>query len=102
MQFGQGKPPVGVVFDSDLGNGVDDVLALALLYGLEGRGEARVVSLSVSKSNLKAAAVCELIGRFYAGAVSGAFGASGRTLPVGLATSGKTPEETPITALVAK
>jgi len=103
MQFGQGKPPVGVVFDADVGNGIDDVLALALLYGLDGRSEARVISLSVSKSNLKAAALCEAMGRFYAGAVSGAFGAMGRTLPVGLSTTGGTPAETPIlTAVLAK
>jgi hypothetical protein len=32
MQFqGQGKPPVGSVFDSDLGNTIDDALALEML-----------------------------------------------------------------------
>ena len=78
MQFpGQGKPPVGIVFDCDMGNSIDDALAMAMLYGLDGKGEARVVSVSVSKSNLKAAALAEAIGRFYAGAVSGAFGAVG-------------------------
>lgn len=91
----QAKPPVGIVFDTDMGNSIDDALALALLYGFEGRSEARVVSVSVSKSNLKAAALCEAIGRFYAGAVSGAFGATGRTLPVGLSVD-KMPEDTPM------
>jgi hypothetical protein len=38
FQFpGQGKPPIGIVFDSDLGNGIDDALALAMLYGFEGK-----------------------------------------------------------------
>jgi inosine-uridine nucleoside N-ribohydrolase len=97
MQFpGQGKPPVGIIFDSDMGNSIDDGLALALLYGFEGKNEARVVSVSVSKPNLKAAAFCETIGRFYAGAVSGAFGGFGRTLPIGLASDGKMPEDTPM------
>jgi inosine-uridine nucleoside N-ribohydrolase len=97
MQFpGQGKPPVGIIFDSDMGNSIDDALALALLYGFDGKNEARVVSVSVSKSNLKAAAFCEAIGRFYAGPVSGAFGAFARTLPVGLATDGKMSEDTPM------
>jgi inosine-uridine nucleoside N-ribohydrolase len=95
MQFpGQGKPPVGIVFDSDMGNSIDDALALALLYGFDGKNEARVVSVSVSKPNLKAAAFCETIGRFYAGTVSGAFGGFGRTLPIGLASEGKNPEDT--------
>jgi hypothetical protein len=97
MQFmGQGKPPVGVVFDTDLGNSIDDALAMALLYGLDGKREIRVVSVSVSKPNLKAAALCETIGRFYAGTVSGAFGGAARTLPVGLAETGKHPEDTPM------
>jgi inosine-uridine nucleoside N-ribohydrolase len=92
----QDKPPVGIIFDSDIGNRIDDTLALALLYGFESKREARVVSVSVSKSNLKAAAFCEAVGRFFAGAVSGAFSAGGRTLPVGLSTDGKMPEDTPL------
>jgi len=100
MQFrGQGKPPVGVIFDTDMGNSIDDALALAMLYGFDGKSEVRVVSVSVSKPNLKAAALCEVIGRFYAGAVSGAFAAFGRTLPVGLATDGKSAEDTPMLTL---
>ena len=93
---GQEKPPVGIIFDCGLGDRIDEALALALLYGLDGKNEARVISLSVSKPNLKAAAFCEAIARFYGGASSGAFGAVGRTLPVGLADEGKTPEDTPM------
>ena len=97
MQFpGQGKPPVGILFDSDMGNSIDDALALALLYGFDGKREARVVAVSVTKSNLKAAAFCEAVGTFYLGAVSGAFGGFGRTLPIGLSTDGKMPEDTPM------
>ncbi|HYI96426.1 MAG TPA: nucleoside hydrolase [Bryobacteraceae bacterium] len=92
----QVKPPLGVIFDCDLGNSIDDALALALLYGFDGKNEARAVAVSVTKPNLKAAAFCDAIGRFYAGEVSGAFGAGGRTLPVGLATGGKMPEDTPM------
>ena len=93
---GQERPPIGIIFDCGLGNSIDEALALALLYGLDGKNEARVISLSVSKPNLKAAALCEAIARFYGGASSGAFGAVGRTLPVGLADEGKSPEDTPM------
>jgi inosine-uridine nucleoside N-ribohydrolase len=93
---GQEKPPVGIIFDCGLGNSIDEALALALLYGVEGKNETRVISLSVSKPNLKAAAFCEAIARFYGGASSGAFGAVGRTMPVGLADEGKSPEDTPM------
>ncbi|MGH9962227.1 MAG: nucleoside hydrolase, partial [Pyrinomonadaceae bacterium] len=97
MQFPrQEKPPVGIVFDCDMGNRIDDALALALLYGFDGKNEARVVSVSVSKSNLQAAAFCEVVGRFYAGAVSGAFVSFRRTLPVGLSTDARMPEDTPM------
>src|SRR5262245_14480000 len=93
---GQEKPPVGIIFDCGLGDSIDEALALALLYGLDGKNEARVISLSVSKPNLKAAALCEAIAHFYNGASSGAFGAIGRTLPVGLADEGKSPQDTPM------
>jgi inosine-uridine nucleoside N-ribohydrolase len=92
----QERQPVGVILDCGLGDSVDEALALALLYGLDGKNEARVISLSVSKPNLKAAALCEAIARFYNGASSGAFGAAGRTLPVGLADGGKSREDTPM------
>jgi hypothetical protein len=92
----QEKTPIGIAFDCGLGDSIDEALALALLYGLEGKNEARVISLSVSKPNLKAAALCEAIARFYNGASSGAFGAVGRTLPVGLADEGKSKEDTPM------
>jgi inosine-uridine nucleoside N-ribohydrolase len=91
-----GKPPTGVIFDCDMGNSPDDALALALLYGFDGKNEMRVVSVSTSKSNLKSAALCEAIGRFYAGAVSAAFAAVGRTLPIGMSEAGISPEDTPI------
>ena len=77
MQFPQGKPPIGIIFDSAMGSRIDDVLAMALMYGLDGKNEARVVSVSVSRSNVNSAAFSEAIGRFYAGAVSGDFGAVG-------------------------
>ena len=103
MQSGfNSVPAVGVLFDCDLGNEIDDALALALLYGLDGKNECRVVATTISKPNLKSAALCDAIGRFYAGEVSAAFNAVGRTLPVGLATSGKHGEDTPMLAVLAR
>ncbi|MCU1257401.1 MAG: hypothetical protein JWO80_286, partial [Bryobacterales bacterium] len=67
MQFaGIKKPPTGIVYDSDLGSGIDSVLALALLHGLDGRNEARIASLSISNPDLKAAQLCDVIEKFYA------------------------------------
>jgi hypothetical protein len=101
MQFqGQGKPPVGIVFDSDLGNTIDDALALAMLYGLQGKGDSRVLSVSITKSSLKAAIFGDVLVRFYTGEPGG-FG--GGPTPIGMALSGKMPEDTQlITAAIAK
>lgn len=97
------KPPVGIIFDSDIGAGIEDILALAILFGLEGKNEAKLVSLSITRPSLKSAAYAEAVARFYSGAVSGAFGAVGRTLPVGLRMEGKPEQDlSVITAPLAK
>jgi hypothetical protein len=74
MQRGRGgavKPPIGVAFDGDLGNRIDAVLALALLNGLATKGEARRISLSVSRTSLKAAQLADVISSFFAGRPAG-------------------------------
>jgi inosine-uridine nucleoside N-ribohydrolase len=99
MQFpGQGKPPVGIVFDSAMGTAIDDALALALLNGCAGKNEASIASISVSNPNLKAAAYCDIVGRFYASATSGPAAMFMRGLPIGLA-NGKPTADTPMLAV---
>ncbi|MEO8593856.1 MAG: hypothetical protein ABI759_11090 [Candidatus Solibacter sp.] len=86
MQFQpQGKQAVGVCFDSDLGNTIDDALALAMLYGLQGKTETRVLSVSTTKSSLEAAIFGDILVRFYTGDPGGFGGAT----PIGLTLSGK-------------
>ena len=93
MQFGgQGKPSVGVVFDADLGNSIDDGLALALLYGLQSKNESRVISVSVTKPSLHAAIFAEALVRFYTGDPGPFAGPPS----IGLATKGGNPEDTPL------
>ena len=78
MQFQpQGKPSVGVVFDADLGNNIEDVLALASLYGFQGKNESRVVAVSTSKPTLNAA--------IFADVLKGAIGLTGVGAVIGLA-----------------
>ncbi len=92
MQFGGGKPPVGIVFDADIGNTIDDALALALLYGLQGKGETRVVGVIVSRPNLNAAAFADVLVRFYTGE-PGPFSV---IPPIGLALGSKPVPDTPL------
>jgi hypothetical protein len=86
MQFPGGAPPsVGVLFDSAFDR-IDDLLALALLYGLDGKGEMRMTAVSVSRPDFAAAQFCDIVKRFYT--PSGGFGAS---FPVGLAAGNAKP-----------
>ncbi|HEV2446707.1 MAG TPA: hypothetical protein VGS58_12320, partial [Candidatus Sulfopaludibacter sp.] len=97
MQFqrqGQGAP--GIVYDCDMGETIDTALALALLYGIQGKNEGRVISLSVSKPNLKAAQCCDAIARLYMGEP----GPFTPPLSVGMAESGPAPGDTPLLAAV--
>jgi hypothetical protein len=99
MQFpGQGKPPVGIVYDTGLSR-PGDALALAMLHGLEGKREARLIGVSVSRSNLKAAIFCEAVNLFYAGPPPpGPFAGFLRSLPVGLAMDARLAGELPLFA----
>ena len=83
----QGKQPPAVILDTGLAR-IDDVLALALLFGFAGRKEVREGSISVSRFDLQAAQFCDAMRRFYAGNTGGG------TLPVGISSGTKA--ETPM------
>jgi hypothetical protein len=94
------RPPIGIAFDGDLGNRIDAVLAVAMLNGMAAKGEARRISLSVSRPSLKAAQVADVISAFYAGrpagAPTGGIGAA-REGMIGMPEGGP-PDETPLFA----
>ncbi len=100
MQFrGQGKPPMGIVFDSDMGNAIDSALALAMLYGLQGKNTIRLVSVSVNRPNLKAAEYCDVVTRFYLGEPGGFFAPT----PIGLALAARmAPDSAMVAAPLAR
>ena len=95
----QKKPPLAIVFDSSLDGDIDQVLALAMLFGLEGTRRIRVSSLSTSRFNLRAARFLELVSRFYAGDRPGAV-VSRNPPPIGMATT-ETKTDTPASMLDA-
>ncbi len=88
---------MGVVFDADLGNTIDDALALAMLFGFQGKNEERVISVSTTKSSLKAAIFADVLVRFYTGEPN-AFAAP---IPIGLSLSGAMAGDTPMLDAVA-
>lgn len=74
-------PPIGIAFDGDFGHRIDAVLAVAMLNGMAAKGEARRISLSVSRPSLQAAQLADVIAAFYtvrppAGRIGGAVGAA--------------------------
>jgi inosine-uridine nucleoside N-ribohydrolase len=78
--------PVRVIFDTDMGNDVDDALALGILHALESRGEAKLLAVTVTKDNPYAAAFVDVIDTFY-----------GRgKIPIGIVKGGKTPRDSPM------
>ena len=77
-----GAQAVPVIFDTDMGNDVDDALALAMLHALESRGECRLIGVTVTKDNPWAPVFVDLVNTFY-----------GRgEIPVGMVKGGVTPE----------
>jgi inosine-uridine nucleoside N-ribohydrolase len=99
MQFqSQARPPAGVVYDADLGNTIDDALALAALFGFQGKNQTRVLSVCTTKSSLNAAIFADVLVRFYTGPPS-PFAVA---MPIGLAL-GKGSADTPMmTAVLEK
>lgn len=76
-------PPVPVIYDTDMGNDIDDALALAMLHALESRGEIRLLAVTVTKDNLWAARYVSAVNRFYR---------RGK-IPVGMVRDGVTRDE---------
>lgn len=57
--------PVPVIFDTDMGNDVDDVLALAMLYTYQRAGKTDLRAITVSKAHPYAVAFIDLMNRYY-------------------------------------
>src|ERR1700677_3248999 len=75
--------PLRVVFDTDMGNDVDDALALAMLHALASRGEVKLLAVTVSKDNPWAAEYVRMVDEYY-----------GRgAIPVGIVHDGKTQDD---------
>jgi hypothetical protein len=97
------KPPTGITFDSDFGNNIDSFLTLGMLQAMSQWGNARVISVSISKSCLKAAQAAEAITKFYQGPPApGRFGGGVGVNPemIGLTDNGKLANSTPIIDVV--
>ncbi len=76
------RKPTQLILDTDLGNDIDDALALAMIHSLEARGECKLLGVTVSKDNPYAPAFVDAINTFYG---------KGH-LPIGMVQDGVTKE----------
>lgn len=57
--------PVKVIFDTDIGNDVDDVLALSMLHALETRGACELLAVTITKPDELAGPFVDAMNTFY-------------------------------------
>jgi mono/diheme cytochrome c family protein len=87
-------PPPGVVFDTSLDT-IDQVLALSMLFGFESARQARIPSLSTSRSSLPAATFLDVVARFFDGEQPGRAFVSRSPLPIGMPDAGPPHDHVP-------
>ena len=81
--------PVKLIFDTDMGNDIDDALALAMIHTLADRGECELLAVTVTKDHPQAAPFVDLLNTYY-----------GRpSIPIGAVKKGMTPEQSKYTVL---
>ena len=84
-----GERPIPLVFDTDVGNDVDDVLALGVIHALVSRGECELAAVTVTKDHPLSASFVDAVNTFY-----------GRgDIPIGVIRDGPTPEPSKFTGL---
>src|SRR4051794_3859190 len=82
-------PPVPLIFDTDMGNDIDDALALAVIHAFQSRGEVNLLAVTITKDNRWSAPFIDLVNHFY-----------GRSnIPIGMVRNGKTAEDAPYTQI---
>ena len=75
--------PVPIIFDTDMGNDIDDALALALIHALQNRGECKLLAVTITKDNEGSAPYTDIVNTFY-----------GRgDIPIGAVRNGKMPHD---------
>jgi inosine-uridine nucleoside N-ribohydrolase len=75
--------PVRLIFDTDMGNDIDDALALAMIHALETRGEAKLLAVTTTKDNQFVGPFIDLVDTFY----------KRPGIPIGTVRDGKTRDD---------
>ncbi len=83
---------VNLILDTDIGNDIDDTLALAMIHAVESRGEVDLLAVTTTKDNRFAGPFADLINTFY----------RRPNIPIGVVHNGKTPEDSPMIRIPAE
>jgi len=83
---------VPLIFDTDIGNDVDDVLALGMIHALESRGECKLLAVTITKDHPMAASFTDAVNTFYRCG----------DIPIGVCRSGITDKEGKFNGLATK
>jgi inosine-uridine nucleoside N-ribohydrolase len=79
----EANEPVPLIYCTDVGNDVDDILALGMIHALQSRGECELLAVTVTKDHALAGPFIDAVNTFY-----------GRPdIPIGVCNSGVTPGE---------
>jgi len=82
---------VPLIFDTDIGNDCDDVLAMGVIHALQSRGHCRLIAVTITKDHEQCAPFTDAVNTFY-----------GRgDIEIGVCHSGITPQQSRFTGLVA-
>jgi inosine-uridine nucleoside N-ribohydrolase len=57
--------PVKLIFDTDMGNDVDDMMALAMIHNLQKRGACELLAVTITKDHPQAAAFVDAVNTRY-------------------------------------
>jgi inosine-uridine nucleoside N-ribohydrolase len=74
--------PVKLIFDTDMGNDVDDAMALCMIHSLQKRGAVELLAVTITKDHPQAAAFVDAVNTFY----------GYPDVPIGVVKGGATPE----------
>jgi inosine-uridine nucleoside N-ribohydrolase len=85
------KQPIPLIFDTDIGNDIDDALALGVIHALMTRGECTLLAVTVTKDSPMSAPFVDVVNKFY-----------GRDISIGVVHDGPTPEPSKYTILASK
>lgn len=77
------QQPLRLIFDTDMGNDVDDAMALAMIHTLETRGVCKLLAVTITKDHPKAGPFVDAINTFY----------NRGDIAIGVVRGGVTPDE---------